>query len=164
MTSTPTHGITLQTWDELPFENFLVNRLAVLSIEDENGQPGDAAILCIDYRPGFFVDAHKHRTGHVELIVDGDLKVGDTWERAGDIRIVPAGVTYGPIQAGPNGCKGMEFFAHRKDILPHLEDHIAQDNTAAAELRADLARLLNITTEDGAGASTVDQHLVRSVN
>jgi hypothetical protein len=145
MTSTSAHGITLQKWEELPFHDFLVNRLAILEIEDENGKPGDAAILCIDYQPGFFVDAHKHRTGHVELIIDGSLKVGDQWEHQGDIRIVPAGITYGPIQAGPEGCKGMEFFADRKDILPILEDHIAAHHDGnAAELRADLARLLKV--------------------
>jgi hypothetical protein len=162
-TTTPTHGITLQKWEELPFQNFLVNRLAILDIEDEHGQPGDAAILCIDYQPGFFVNAHKHRTGHVELILDGDLKVGDQWEHKGDIRVVPAGVTYGPIQAGPDGCKGMEFFADRKDILPILEDHIAaQPNNDATQVNDALARLLKINTEDRAVPTGDD--LVRSVN
>ena len=116
MTSIPAQGITLQTWEELPFHDFLVNRLAILEIEAEDGKPGAAVILCIDYQPGFFVAAHKHRTGHVELIVDGSLRVGDQWERKGDIRVVPAGVSYGPIQAGDEGCKGMEFFADRKDM------------------------------------------------
>jgi hypothetical protein len=146
MTSTSTHGITLQQWEQLSFEDFLGNRLAILEIEDQNGQPGTAVILCIDYQPDFFVAAHKHRTGHVELIVDGSLRVGDQWEHTGDIRVVPAGVTYGPIQSGPEGCKGMEFFADRKDILPLLDDHIArtQQDGDAAKLRARLARLLKV--------------------
>ena len=146
MTSMSAQGITLQTWDELPFHDFLGNRLAILEIEDEDGEPGTAAILCIDYQPGFFVAAHKHRTGHVELIVDGSLRVGDQWEHKGDIRVVPAGVSYGPIQAGDQGCKGMEFFADRKDILPLLDDHIAltQPDGDAAMLRARLARLLKV--------------------
>src|ERR1700761_7856785 len=137
MTSTSAHGITLQTWEELDFHDFLGNRLALLEVEGEDGQPGAAVILCIDYQPGFFVDAHKHRTGHVELIVDGSLKVGDQWERKGDIRVVPAGVSYGPIQAGDQGCKGMEFFADRKDVLPMLDHRpaAAQQDGDAAELR-----------------------------
>jgi hypothetical protein len=146
MSSTSAQGITLSTWEELDFHDFLGNRLALLQIEGEDGQPGDAVILCIDYQPGFFVDAHKHRTGHVELIVDGDLRVGDKWERKGDIRVVPAGVSYGPIQAGDQGCKGMEFFAHRKDVLPMLDHHVAaaQQGSDAAELLGRLARLLGV--------------------
>jgi hypothetical protein len=149
MTSISAHGITLQTWEELPFHDFLVNRLAILEIEGEDGKPGSAVILCIDYQPGFFVDAHKHRTGHVELIVDGSVRVGDQWERKGDIRVVPAGVSYGPIQAGDEGCKAMEFFADRKDILPMLDDRVAaaQQGGDAAELRARLARLLNVDAD-----------------
>jgi hypothetical protein len=146
MTSISAQGITIQTWEELDFHDFLGNRLAVLEIEAENGELGDAAILCIDYQPGFYVDAHMHRTGHVELIVDGSLRVGDQWERKGDIRVVPAGVPYGPIRAGDDGCKGMEFFAHRKDILPLLDDGAAaaQPDGDTAKLRARLARLLNV--------------------
>jgi hypothetical protein len=149
MTSISAHGITLQTWEELDFHDFLGNRLALLEVEGEDGEPGTAVILCIDYQPGFFVDAHKHRTGHVELIVDGSLRVGDQWERKGDIRVVPAGVSYGPIQAGDEGCKGMEFFADRKDVLPMLDDRAAaaQHDSDPAGLRARLARLLKVNPE-----------------
>jgi len=149
MTSTSAHGITLQTWEELDFHDFLGNRLALLEVEGEDGEPGTAVILCIDYQPGFFVDAHKHRTGHVELIVDGSLRVGDQWERKGDIRVVPAGVSYGPIQAGDEGCKGMEFFADRKDVLPMLDDRAAaaQHDGDPAGLRVRLARLLKVDPE-----------------
>ena len=149
MTSTSAHGITLQTWEELDFHDFLGNRLALLEVEGEDGEPGTAVILCIDYQPGFFVDAHKHRTGHVELIVDGSLRVGDQWERKGDIRVVPAGVSYGPIQAGDEGCKGMEFFADRKDVLPMLDDRAAaaQHDSDPVGLRARLARLLKLNPE-----------------
>jgi hypothetical protein len=147
MTSTSAQGITLQQWEELEFHDFLGNRLALLEIEDEHGQPDTAVILCTDYQPGFYVDPHKHRTGHVELIIDGSLKVGDQHETKGDIRIVPAGITYGPIQAGPDGCKAMEFFKDRKDILPIIEDHIAaQQDSNAKELLTRLTRLLKIDT------------------
>jgi hypothetical protein len=48
MTSMSAQGITLQTWEELPFHDFLGNRLAILEIEEEDGEPGTAVILCID--------------------------------------------------------------------------------------------------------------------
>lgn len=113
-----TKDAVLRNWDELEFQDFLGNKVAILDIEGEGGTPGAAVVLAIDYKPNFYVAAHSHPTGHVEVILDGELHVGDTIERAGDVRWVPADVAYGPITSGPNGCKGLEFFPNREAVLP----------------------------------------------
>jgi len=103
-------------------------------------------VLAIDYAPNFYVAPHSHRTGHVEILLEGSLLVGDTWERAGDVRVVPANMPYGPIQVGPEGCKGLEFFPDREAVIPTVvdPDAAASHQGDRDHLIAQLRRLLKI--------------------
>jgi hypothetical protein len=117
--TTPFRDVLLR-WETLPFVDFLGSRMAVLSIEGGGGATGDAIVLAVDHEPDFIVGAHSHFCGHIEVILEGSQRVGDRWERAGDIRMIPADCAYGPLQTGPEGCKALEIFPDRRAVPPTL--------------------------------------------
>jgi len=137
----------LRRWDELEFEDFLGSKVAIIDIDGEDGVPGSAIVMAIEYAPDFYVAAHRHATGHVEVILEGSLQVGDHWERPGDMRVVPANCSYGPLQAGPEGCKGLEFFPDRRAVLPTVDNPDEQATRVgdAADLRLRLEKLLKLS-------------------
>jgi len=142
----------LTHWDELDFVDILGTRNCILRIDAADG-PSDAVVLAVWYEANVRLPAHHHPCGHVEVILDGSLCVGDRWERAGSIRVVPPGFSYGPLVAGPEGCKALEFFPDSDAFLAeidHPEELVAligaQD---PATLQAKLERLLG----DGAPTS-----------
>jgi hypothetical protein len=134
----------LRRWDELEWEDFVGSKMAVLDIEGGGGATGDAVVLAIEYAPDFEIATHHHYCGHVEVILEGEIRVGEHWERAGDFRIIPANGSYGPIRSGPNGAKGLEFFPDRKAIPPTVDDPDATVTGDPKVLRERLIKLLKL--------------------
>jgi hypothetical protein len=136
----------LRHWDDLEFEVLLGIKTAVLDMEGADGTPASAVVVAIEYPPNFRVPAHQHVCGHVEVILEGALRVGDDWEHAGDIRVVPARRSYGPLISGPEGCKALEYFPDRSAILAELDDPTELADLLAGmdplELQARVQRLL----------------------
>jgi hypothetical protein len=134
-----------QAWDALPFEDFLGSKIAVLATDEEAGNP-EVVMLAIEFQPDFYVAAHQHRTGHIEVILEGSLYIGDHLEGPGDIRVSPPYESYGPLKAGPDGCKCLEIFPDRTAVLPIMDDpsgavtHAGDDS----HLKAKLAKLLKL--------------------
>ena len=138
----------LRHWDDLDFEELLGVKTAVLEMEGLDGTPAPAVVLAIEYPPNFRLPAHQHVSGHVEVILEGSLQVGDRWESPGDIRVVPARSSYGPLVSGPEGCKALEYFPDRAAMFAEMDDpaELAAllGDTDPAELQARIQRLLKI--------------------
>jgi hypothetical protein len=136
----------LRRWDELEFEELLGVKTAVLDMEGLDGTAAPSVILALEYPPDFRLPAHQHVSGHVEVILEGSLKVGEHWEEAGDVRIVPARYSYGPLQSGPQGCKALEYFPDRAAIFAEMDDPAELvallGDVDPAELQARVQRLL----------------------
>ena len=112
----------LRHWDDLDFEVLLGVKTAVLDMEGLDGAAAPAVVLALEYPPNYRLPAHQHVSGHVEVILEGSLKVGDHWELAGDVRVVPARQSYGPLVSGPEGCKALEYFPDRAAIFAEMDD------------------------------------------
>lgn len=134
-----------QAWDDLPFEDFLGSKVAVLATEEEAGRP-EVVMLAIEFEPGFYVAPHQHPTGHIEVILEGSLYIGDRLELPGEIRVSPPYESYGPLKAGPDGCKCLEIFPDRQAVLPIVDDPAAAATHEGDEnhLKGKLERLLKL--------------------
>ncbi|HSY16087.1 MAG TPA: hypothetical protein VK816_08885 [Jatrophihabitantaceae bacterium] len=134
-----------QAWNDLPFEDFLGSKVAVLATEEEAGQAG-VVMLAIEFQPGFYVAPHHHRTGHIEIVLEGSLYIGDHLEGPGDIRVSPPYESYGPLKAGPEGCKCLEIFSDRSAVIPIVDDPNAAVTHVGDEmhLKGKLEKLLNL--------------------
>ena len=134
-----------QAWNDLPFEDFLGSKVAVLATDEEAGQP-EVVMLAIEFEPGFYVAPHQHPTGHIEVILEGSLYIGDHLEGPGDVRISPPYESYGPLVAGPEGCKCLEIFPDRRAVLPIVDDPAAAATKVGDEnhLKSKLETLLKL--------------------
>ena len=65
-----------QAWNDLPFEDFLGSKVAVLATDEKRGQP-EVVMLAIEFEPGFYVSPHQHPTGHIEVILEGGIELVD---------------------------------------------------------------------------------------
>jgi len=142
-------AIIHQRWKELPFEDFFDSDTAVL-LSDESDDPNQPTVvmLAIEFKPDFYVASHQHSTGHIEVVLEGMLTVGGREEHPGDVRIVPAYTSYGPLRAGPEGCKCLEIFPSREGVLPIVDnpEELATRFGDGTQLRDRLAQLLKIAS------------------
>lgn len=77
------------------------------------GTPGDALIMCLpDIRlpPNQILPMHWHDCWTVLIIVEGNVLLGDWYAGDQDVFVAAPGVEYGPILAGPKGCRLFELF------------------------------------------------------
>jgi mannose-6-phosphate isomerase-like protein (cupin superfamily) len=63
-------------------------------------------VLAMRWEPGAYADAHVHDYDTIYVVVSGSFTFhdGTGWYQAGDVRWCRAGTTYGPEEAGPEGC------------------------------------------------------------
>jgi len=73
--------------------------------------------------PNLEFATHYHDTDYCTLVLEGSLRVGRTWFRAGHFRVQDAKSVYGPSLSGPEGCKVVSFYADRSE----LPDKFARD-------------------------------------
>ena len=143
------HDIAIihQHWKELPFEDFFDSDVAVVlsDVSDDPNHP-TVVMLAIEFKPNFYVATHQHSTGHIEVVLEGMITVGGREEHPGDVRIVPAFTSYGPLVAGPDGCKCLEIFPTREGVLPIVDDpeEMATRFGDGNQLRGRLAEILKI--------------------
>lgn len=85
-------------------------------------QPGDPAtpLTVLSEIPANFREPpHTHGCNYTEIIVGGELRVGKVDLGKGDVRVMQAGVGYGPLVAGPDGCTRLTIF-DRADGSPMI--------------------------------------------
>lgn len=81
------------------------------------GDPADEGrplVVLIEYAPGIVVRSHHHRTDYLSMVVRGEVTVSGRAHRAGSIRRVAAGTSYGPLVAGPEGVLMVDVFEDRR--------------------------------------------------
>jgi hypothetical protein len=61
--------------------------------------------------PGAFSPSHGHAGDHINLILKGELRCGDIVCGAGSHIMLEWGDTFGPWEAGPEGCELYGFIA-----------------------------------------------------
>lgn len=103
------------SWDELGFAE-LPNgaRAAKFTLAEEQGRDGAPTVFLVEFPPNCYVAPHKHDCDYCEIVLEGTQQVTRTWHKPGDIRIVKAGTAYGPLVAGPEGCKVLVIFTNEK--------------------------------------------------
>lgn len=78
---------------------------------------------------------HWHDCWIAVIILDGSCIIGDWWMKKGDVLITAAGVEYGPLLNGPEGCQLFEVFARLHEQAggygPEYRDHPTLQGTAA---------------------------------
>jgi predicted enzyme related to lactoylglutathione lyase len=67
-------------------------------------------VICTEYDPGLVLEVHGHRSDHVIYIVGGLLHVGDVACRPGTMVLLERGAVFGPLVAGPEGTRLLEFY------------------------------------------------------
>lgn len=99
--------------------------------------------------PGLEGAAHYHGTEQCFVVIDGSVRIGRTWYGPGSVRIQEAGSVYGPLLAGPEGCRAIAFYGDRSELpdkfaserdrrryeelsVKHGYRHLAGDGTASA--------------------------------
>lgn len=94
------------------------------------GKEGDDVIMCLpDIRlpPNQILPMHWHDCWTILIIVEGNVLLGDWYAGDQDVFVAAPGVEYGPIQAGPRGCRLFELFGDLKlspgGYGPEYRDH-----------------------------------------
>jgi len=67
-------------------------------------------VIYTEYDPGLTLEVHGHRSDHVIYILDGLLRVGDVECRPGSMILLEHGAVFGPLVAGPDGTRLLEFY------------------------------------------------------
>lgn len=83
---------------------------------------GEVAIVLIRYPEHFVVPVHHHGSDYCTLILEGSMTIGRRTFQVGDMRIAHAGVAYGPLRIGADGCTVIDFFADRASIPAVFSD------------------------------------------
>ena len=76
----------------------------------EPGDPSRPLVVLSDLPANYREPPHTHDSNYIEIVVDGDIRVGKTDMHKGDVRAMKAGVGYGPLVAGDNGCLRLTIF------------------------------------------------------
>jgi hypothetical protein len=99
------------SWEELDVAE-LPNgiRARKYSIGSTQGAGDAPTVFMVEFPPVCYVAAHTHECDYSEIILEGSQQVTRQWHHAGDIRIATAGTAYGPLIAGPEGCKVLVIF------------------------------------------------------
>ena len=66
--------------------------------------------------PNLEFATHFHDTDYCTLVLEGALRVGRTWYRAGHFRVQDARSVYGPSLSGPEGCRLVSFYGDRSEL------------------------------------------------
>ena len=77
-------------------------------------EPGNAdrpLVVLSKLPPNHVEPPHTHGCDYIEIVINGTLTVGKAPPmQAGDVRSTPAGVGYGPLTAGEEGCVRLTIF------------------------------------------------------
>ena len=93
-----------QEWSEAP------EGLSYVVFSTQRGDPGRPLTALSKYPPNHRVAPHTHGCDYIEIVLEGELRVGKVALSKGDVRIMKAGAGYGPLVSGPAGCKVLTIF------------------------------------------------------
>lgn len=137
-------GFLDSSWDEAEFVDTPIGRACFVDI----GDPSDTTrplVALIDYAPGTVIPPHSHGTDYTSIVVSGEIEITRRLHRAGAVRVVRAGTVYGPLIAGPDGCRVIEVFEDRSRLLATYpkDDELSRQFAAMQDeyLRNQLAAL-----------------------
>ncbi len=100
-------------WQPFPLWNDGGVQMRLLSQDDETG----ACTLVLDFPAGWRRNERGYNTAAEELyILRGTLNIGATDYITNCYSYIPAGLTTGPVEAGPNGCSVLAMY----DARPHF--------------------------------------------
>jgi hypothetical protein len=93
----------------------------------DEADPSRPVIMYIRMTPEHYSPAHTHRTWAAVVIVEGSIKIGDRWLKAGDVMLAPPNVRYGPFEPGPSGVGLLEIPATPDGIEPVYSEEDLQN-------------------------------------
>jgi hypothetical protein len=67
-------------------------------------------LIYTEYDPGLVLEVHGHNSDHLIYILEGSVRIGDTDCRPGTSVLLEHGAIFGPIVAGPEGTRLLEFY------------------------------------------------------
>ncbi|GAA0710833.1 hypothetical protein Drose_24805 [Dactylosporangium roseum] len=115
------------SWDELPASRARPGIDARAFVVGDSDDPAGAPkVIRVRFEPWVRVGMHTHDTDYAEIVLAGSQRVGRRWYGPGDIRVVRAGVVYGPLTSGPDGATVLIMFADgaRSPMVPPRRDGV----------------------------------------
>lgn len=106
--------------------------------------------------PNLDFAAHYHDTDYSTIVLQGALRVGRAWCRAGHVRVQDAGSVYGPLRSGPEGATVVSFYGDRAalpDQFTRETDRVRYDELLPIAFAA--CATMNTAAADGASLKTV---------
>ena len=67
-------------------------------------------LIYTEYDPDLVLEVHGHQSDHLIYILEGSVRIGDTDCRPGTSVLLEQGAIFGPIVAGPEGTRLLEFY------------------------------------------------------
>jgi len=99
------------SWEELGFTRMANGvRFSHFTVDEDRAATTAPVVFYAEFEPGSVTLPHSHDCDYAEIILEGRQQVTRRWYEAGHIRIVSAGTVYGPLVAGPEGCKVLVVF------------------------------------------------------
>lgn len=80
-----------------------------LFVLGDPADPASAVASLVHYPAGTRIPRHHHPCYRVEMVVTGQMKVGDDVFGPGDVRLSDPHEAYGPTEAGPEGAVALEL-------------------------------------------------------
>lgn len=123
--------------DEAEYLDTLLGQAFLMDIGDaDNARRPVVAV--VRYAPGAEVPVHYHDTDYLSIVLEGEIEVTRKLHSVGAVRMVKKGTAYGPLKAGPEGCRVVEVFADRSGLMATF----LGDDDLAVEYRAVQAEVL----------------------
>ncbi|HEV7680376.1 MAG TPA: hypothetical protein VGQ42_17585 [Candidatus Dormibacteraeota bacterium] len=101
------------SWDGLGWDEYDNGARISSFILGHPDDPDAPVIFTGVYPPGSRTEAHHHVNDYAEILLEGSQQITGKWHHAGDVRIVKAGTGYGPLIAGPEGCRTVVIFRNQ---------------------------------------------------
>lgn len=101
------------SWDELGWQEYDNGARVSHFILGDPDDPDAPVVFTGVYPPGSRTEAHHHVNDYAEILLEGTQQITGKWHKAGDVRIVKAGTGYGPLIAGPEGCRTVVIFRNQ---------------------------------------------------
>jgi hypothetical protein len=98
--------------------------MATFPMGDDPDDPEVPIASVLFLPPGHTLPRHAHDCYRVEVVIRGELTVGDTILHSGDVSVSKPGEAYGPHVAGPTGVLSVEIFSRAAGLLPGFEGEL----------------------------------------
>lgn len=113
-------GDSITPWNELDFVELGPSMVSMVVARGMT-----PAVAAVELPPNAVTPRHSHSEPRIEVVIQGEFSIDGRVQHVGDIRVLDANVKYGPNQAGPEGCRILEFFPSPEDFLAIPDDEAA---------------------------------------